>query len=339
MAADLERITIRPPDDMHVHLRQGRPMRRYARRISGSFARGVVMPNLIPPVSTEAGLIDYRNKIRKAAPGFEPLVTFKLSPGIAPGQVAALKNSGAVAGKYYPEGVTTNSEDGIRSADEVYPILEAMEGHGIVLCIHGEDPSAPVLEREGVFLSQLEELVRRFPRLNIVLEHVSTREAVKLVDSLPSTVAATVTVHHLLFTLEDMMASGFYPALYCKPVVKGAPDREAIQRTVLEGNPKFFFGSDSAPHPVSAKRNPPVAAGVYSSPVAMPLIIDFFDSHGALDKLEDFVSRFGAEFYSLPLNEGESVWFKESWTVPGVVDGAVPLCAGETLLWKKSRRF
>ncbi len=332
---ELRSITIRTPDDMHVHLRQGPGLAEYARRVGSVFSRAVVMPNLVPPVSTPERLVSYRKEIIDSVPGFEPLMTFKLLPGMTAEEVYALKRSGAVAGKYYPEGVTTNSEDGIRNTDELYPILETMEEAGLVLCMHGEEPAAPVLDRERAFLPQLEKMTARFPRLRMVFEHVSTADGVALVDNLPETVAATVTVHHLLFTIEDMMASGLNPHLYCKPVIKTENDRREIERVVLEKNHKFFFGSDSAPHPVAAKTKVPAAAGVYSAPVAMPLLIDFFESRKALDKLEDFTSRFGPEFYNLPLNRGTSEWLNVPREVPDVVDGAVPLWAGKKLRWTK----
>jgi dihydroorotase len=328
-------IVIRTPDDMHLHLRQGTALADYAKRTSSSFGRAVVMPNLVPPISTPELLESYRNEIQKLAPGLEPLMTFKLLPGMSPEMVTALKGAGSVAGKYYPEGVTTNSEDGIRNTDELYPILEVMEDSGLVLCIHGEEPGAPVLDRESAFLPQFEEMAVRFPRLRMVFEHVSTAEGVSVVEKLPANISATVTVHHLLFTLEDLMATGLDPHLYCKPVVKTEVDRREIQRVVLEQNRKFFFGSDSAPHPVAAKTTAPAAAGVYSAPVAMPLLIDFFDTNNALDKLEDFTSLFGPEFYRLPLNREESTWVNIPWQVPGIVDGVVPLCAGKQLLWTK----
>ena len=320
---------------MHVHLRQGPALAGYTRRIASSFSRALVMPNLLPPISSVEGLLSYQKEIRAFAPGFQPLMTFKLLPGMTAKEIGALKRAGAVAGKYYPEGVTTNSEDGIRNTDELYPILETMEGEDLVLCMHGEEPGAPVLERERLFLPRLEEMAARFPRLRMVFEHVSTADGVALVKSLPGTIAATVTVHHLLFTLEDMMAAGLDPHLYCKPVVKTEADRSAIEGAVLEKNHKFFFGSDSAPHPAAAKTSSPAAAGVYSAPVAMPLLIDFFDSLGALDRLEDFTSRFGAQFYNLPLNRGTTEWLNVESEVAGLIDGAVPLRAGKKLKWIK----
>ncbi len=328
-------IAFRTPDDMHIHLRQGQALRRYARRVSRSFARGIVMPNLLPAITTPQDLLSYRNRIQRFTRGFTPLMTFKLVPGLNRHQIAGLRGAEAVAGKYYPEGVTTNSENSIRSTEKLFGVLESMEEEGLVLCVHAEDPEAPVLSREQRFLPLIEEIVKRFPGLRLVFEHVSTKDAVDLVNDLPQNVAATVTVHHLLFTLEDMMASGFIPGLYCKPVVKTASDREAIQQVVLEGHPKFFFGSDSAPHPVAAKSKAPVASGVYSAPVAIPLLIEFFDTRGAIAKLENFVSRFGAEFYGLPLNRGTSEWLNIDRQVPDIVDGALPLYAGKKVLWKK----
>ena len=320
---------------MHVHLRQGPPMDHYARRIGDSFGRVLVMPNLLPPVVTPESVERYADAIHRAAPALKTLMTFKLMPGMGSSEIRALKAAGAIAGKYYPEGVTTNAEDGIRGTDELYPIVEHLEAEELVLCIHGETPDAPVLDRERAFLPQLEEMARTFPRLRMVFEHVSTADAVDLVDRLPDTVAATVTVHHMLFTLEDMMASGLDPHLYCKPLVKTEADRAAILRVVLEGNRKFFFGSDSAPHPVEAKTGGLAAAGVYSAPVAFPMLIEFFESREALDRLEDFTSRFGAEFYGIERNTDVVEWVKEAWVVPATVDGVVPLMAGKTVAWKK----
>lgn len=331
----MNEITFRVPDDMHVHLRQGGIMPAYARRIASDFGRAVIMPNLIPPIASPESLSAYRSEIRKAAPGLEPLMTFKLLPGMGGGEIAALKAAGAIAGKYYPEGVTTNSEDGISGTAELYPILASMEDVGLILCIHGEAVDAPVLERERVFLDQFREMVKKFPKLRMVFEHVSTAEGVEAVCELPETVAATVTVHHLMYTLEDLLASGLDAHLYCKPLVKNEDDRRAIEKVVLEGNAKFFFGSDSAPHPAADKAKTPAAAGVYSAPVALPLLIEFFDDRGMIPLLEDYTSGFGADFYGLARSTRLISWRKESWQVPDLVDGVVPLHAGKTLLWKK----
>jgi dihydroorotase len=310
-------------------------MAHYARRIGDSFGRILVMPNLLPPITTPESVTRYADAIQHAAPGLKTLMTFKLMPGMGPSEIKALKGAGAIAGKYYPEGVTTNAEDGIRGTRELYPILEHLEAEDLVLCIHGETPDAPVLDRERAFLPQLEEMADRFPRLRMVFEHVSSAEAVDLVDRLPSTVAATVTAHHMLFTLEDMMASGLDPHLYCKPLVKTEADRAAIERVVLEGHPKFFFGSDSAPHPVEAKTGPRAAAGVYSAPVAFAMLIEFFESREALDRLESFTSCFGAEFYRIERNSGVVEWRRAAWEVPATLDGVVPLMAGKTVAWQK----
>ena len=330
----MDSIKIRKADDMHIHLRQGVEMRSYAQTVEKSVGRVLVMPNTLPPITTAGGLDAYRDQIRKAAPDLVPLMTFKLSVDLTAEMTRELKRAGAIAGKLYPEGVTTNSEDGIRDIADLYPIFAEMELTGLVLCIHGESPFAPVLEREAAFLPTLVDLSEKFPDLRIVFEHVSTRDAVELIAGLPGTVAATVTVHHLLFTLDDMLANGLNPHLYCKPLIKGEPDRAAIRRVVLEGNPRFFYGSDSAPHPQNAKEKPLSAAGVYSAPVALPLLLEFFESNGCIQQIEKFTSEYGADFYGLPLSSDYSTWVKKSWRVPGLVDGAVPLCSGGALSWQ-----
>lgn len=332
---EIREITLRRPDDMHVHLRQGPELAGYAQDLASSFARALVMPNTIPPITTPEGLAGYRTAILKAAGGgFVPLMTFKIQPGMDRERVRALKSAGAVAGKYYPQGVTTNSEDGIAESETVMETIAAMEAEGLVLCLHGEEPGAEALDRERAFLPRLIQFAERFPGLRIVLEHVSSAPGVEAVLALPDRVAATVTVHHLLYTLDDLFGGGLDPHLFCKPVVKGARDRKAIQQVVLEANRRFFFGSDSAPHPRAAKEGPRVAAGVYSMPASLSLLAGFFDESGRLDLLEPFVSRFGAEFYGLPLNEGRLELRREAWQVPEVAHGVVPLAAGRELPWR-----
>ncbi|MBT3274547.1 MAG: dihydroorotase [Spirochaetales bacterium] len=334
----MQELVLRRPDDFHVHLRQGANLPAYARRVAADFARALVMPNLKPPVADAEALIRYRNEICSAAPDFQPLMTFKLLAGLSADKIKAMKTAGALAGKYYPEGVTTNAEDGIRGIDDLYPVLEVMEELDIVLCIHGETHDAPVLEREAAFLPQLDEMALKFPRLRMVFEHVSTREAVEMVRALPGNVAATVTVHHLLYTFEDMMASGLDASLYCKPLVKNDMDRMAIQEAVLGSEKKFFYGSDSAPHSVAAKQKTPAAAGVYSAPVSLPLLLEFFESHGALDLIEAFTSEFGADFYGITQNKTETVWEKVRWQAESEIDGAIPLGAGRQLEWRQKKR-
>lgn len=326
-----ETIEIRRPDDLHLHLREGRALGAYARRAALHFARVLAMPNTSPPILTADDLRSYRALILEAAPRLEPLMTFKITESLGKREVRELAAAGAVAGKLYPRGATTNSDDGVRRLEAAFPAFEAMEEAGLVLCIHGEEPEAPALERERAFLPSLRGVVKRFPWLRVVLEHVSSREGVEAVLELPETVAATVTVHHLLFTIDDLLGGPLDPHFFCRPLLKGEADRAAIERVVLEGNPRFFFGSDSAPHPRSAKERG--AAGVYSMPVALPLLAAFFSGHGRAEALEPFVSRYGAEFYRLPLNDGRLTLRRSAWRVPQELDGVVPLMAGRELAW------
>lgn len=331
-------FTFRKPDDMHIHFRQGKMLDAYARTAAQSFARCLVMPNTMPPIATAEELSSYGRTITAAAPGFVPLLTFKVLGGRQAEQVSQLKAAGAVAGKLYPRGATTNAEDGVAVIEEAYPVFEAMQDESLVLCVHAEEPSAPVLERERAFLPALQRIVSRFPRLRLVVEHVSSADAVAFVQSMPETVAATVTVHHLLLTLDDLLGEKLAPHLFCKPVVKFDSDRSAICAAVLGGDSKFFFGSDSAPHPQASKESGAGAAGVYSAPTAVPLLIDFFESHGELRKLEAFTSGFGSAFYRLPVNDSRVTYEKSAWEVPASVDGAVPLWAGRMLAWKPAGR-
>ena len=331
----MDAIRLLKADDMHVHLRQGDMLAHYAKTVEEQVGRALIMPNTTPPITDAQSLVLYRDLIKRAAPTLTPLMTFKLISTITTDDVEALKGAGAVAGKLYPEGVTTNSEDGVRDIEELYPVLTKMQSEDLVLCIHGETPDAPVFDRETAFLPVLMQLVGSFPQLRIVFEHVSTREAVRAVAELPERVAATVTVHHLLFTVDDMMANGLNPHLYCKPLVKKTKDRDAIQRVVLDGNPKFFFGSDSAPHPQETKESRLCAAGVYSAPVAMPLLLEFFESNGCIEQTEKFTSEYGSAFYGIPKAWEHTPWVRQPWKVPGLIDGVVPLCAGEELSWQK----
>jgi dihydroorotase len=324
------------PDDFHLHLRQGEPMFLYARREACSFGRALVMPNTLPPVASAASIAGYREAIRSALPrgsGFRPLMTFKLLPGMSREEVIGCAEAGAVAGKYYPSGATTNAADGPRSPEEVASALNAMAELGLVLCVHGEDPEAPSLRRETAFLSQIEKIMARWPRLRIVLEHLSTADAVAFVASGPETLAATLTAHHLLYTIDDMLGGGLNPHLFCKPILKSAADRGALRTAAFSGSPKFFFGSDSAPHPRSKKECALAPGGVYSAPTAVPALAGLFEAEGALTALPAFLSSFGAAFYRLDPPVGSLGLVRRSWVVPGEIDGVVPMCAGESLSW------
>lgn len=337
-SADSGDLLILPrPDDFHVHLRQGPQLGLYARRHAASFGRALIMPNTVPPIADAGWICRYRDEVRRSTVGqtdFEPLMAFKLLPGMSGETVRECARAGAVAGKYYPAGATTNADDGPRSPDEVSEALDAMQEEGLVLSIHGEDPNAPVLEREQAFIATVERLLASWPRLRIVFEHLSTREAVSFVRTGPERLAATITAHHLLFTLDDMLGAGMNPHLFCKPILKTDRDREALREAAFSASAKFFFGSDSAPHPRMAKESASAPGGVYSAPTALPALAGLFDSCGALGRLAGFVAENGARFYRLPPPKGRLRLKREAWVVPGETDGSVPMCAGATLPWK-----
>ncbi len=309
------------------------------------FARALAMPNTVPPVTTPERLRSYRREIEAAVPlgiDFEPLMVFKVVPELAPADVAELRDAGAIGGKLYPQGVTTNSADGASDIDALYPLFEAMEAADLVLEIHAEEPGVFSLDRERAFLPRIERIVARFPRLRIVIEHISSAEAVAALDSLPTTVAATVTVHHLLLTLDDVIGDELRPHHFCKPIAKRPADRDAICAAVLSGNRRVFFGSDSAPHRRGDKEADCGCAGVYTAPVAVPLLAEFFDRAGVAltergsnlagePSLEAFASRYGADFYRLPRSERTITLVESETVVPGEYDGVVPFRAGTRL--------
>jgi dihydroorotase len=322
------------PDDFHVHLRQDAALSSYVQDVAAQFGRALVMPNILPPLTTLSAILDYKKKIIDAAPGFEPLMTFKLSPHYSEDVLLTFKSAGVVAGKYYPAGVTTNSHDGVSDFESVFPVIEIMERLGFVLCVHGEEPGEFCLDREESFIRRVETLVKTFPRLRIVFEHLSTESAVKAVYAMPDTVAATITVHHLLHTLDDVIGDGLQPHHFCKPLPKRPADRFALRSAAFSGNPKFFLGTDSAPHLRGKKECPCGAAGVYSAPVAIPLLIQIFEREDVLRKLSNFIGGFGADFYGIPRQTQKRTYVRQPWVVPEEVHGVVPLAAGETLDWR-----
>jgi dihydroorotase len=337
-------LTLRRPDDFHLHLRDGALLGRVLPHTAATFGRALVMPNTEPPVLTGADAERYRKEIVSALPGsgsgsgsaFEPLMTIKIVPSTTPAVVRDAAAAGVVAGKLYPEGVTTNSSDGVRDVLALGPVFAAMAEAGLVLCLHGETPDAFCLDREERFLFEvLPELARSFPSLRIVLEHVSTAAAVDWVQHQPGTnVAATITVHHLLLTLDDVVGGMLAPHHFCKPVAKRPADRAAIVAAAVGGDPRFFLGTDSAPHPREAKESAHGCAGVFTAPVALPLLATLFEEQGALPALEGFCSTHGAAFYGLPPSTGTLRLVRSPWTVPTDHDGVVPLNAGSTLPWQ-----
>ncbi len=333
------------PDDWHVHLRDGPALRAVAPATARVFRRAIVMPNLKPAVTTVQAASAYRDRVLAALPpgtGFEPLMTLYLTDATSADEIARAKGSGFIhAVKYYPAGATTNSESGVTSLERAYTALAAMERHGVVLAIHGEvtDPSIDVFDRERVFIDrEFTAILRNFPGLRVVLEHITTREAALFVGEAPDNVAATITPQHLLYSRNALFAGGLRPHLYCLPVLKREAHRHALVAAATSGNPKYFLGTDSAPHAKDAKENACGCAGCYSAPVALALYAEAFEDAGALDRLEGFASVHGAAFYGLPRNRESITLHREPSRVPDSFpfgDGSiVPLRAGEELRWR-----
>ncbi|HVQ61625.1 MAG TPA: dihydroorotase [Burkholderiales bacterium] len=341
----MQTLTIARPDDWHLHLRDGAEMASVLPHTERVFARAIVMPNLKTPVTTTALASAYRDRIRSAlskGSRFEPLMTLYLTDNTSADEIARAKRSGFVHGvKYYPAGATTNSDSGVTRIERVHPALAAMQEHDLPLLVHGEvtAPGVDIFDRERVFLETvLGDIVRRFPRLRVVVEHASTREAVEFVTAAGPLIAATITAHHLLYNRGALFAGGFRPHYYCLPVLKREEHRAALLRAATSGNPKFFLGTDSAPHARAGKEAPCGHAGIYSAHAAIELYAEAFEQAGALDRLQGFASFHGAAFYGLPRNTGSITLRKESWAVPGeVAFGAttvVPLRAGESVGWR-----
>ncbi|MBP7862815.1 dihydroorotase [bacterium] len=332
-------MRIRKIDDMHVHLRQGEMLESVLPYTAMQCERALVMPNLTPPILNANDVINYRQQImevlsKSKGKFFAPLMTFKIVPSTSAAEIDGLKQAGTIAGKLYPDGVTTNSEGGVSDFKALYPVYKAMEESGLVLCLHGEMPHAFSLDREFEFLSVLKDIALNFPKLRIVLEHATTKDAIDCVKALPVNVACSLTVHHMYLTLDDIIGDRLNPHAFCKPVAKRPTDRLAIIDAALSGNPKFFLGSDSAPHAISAKENACGAAGVYTAPVLVPALCQIFEDYGTISKLEAFTSQFAAEFYNLPLNQHSIEIAKEPWTVPDTCGEVKPFLAGQTLNWQ-----
>ena len=338
-------ITITRPDDWHLHLRDGAAMRDVLPHTAARFARAIVMPNLRPPVTTTALALAYRDRIRAALPAgsrFEPLMTLYLTDNTSPAEIATAKQSGAVhAVKYYPAGATTNSDSGVTAIEKCFPVLEAMERAGMPLLVHGEvtDAEIDMFDRERVFIERtLAPLTARFRKLKVVMEHITTREAAAFVTAAPPTVAATITPQHLLLNRNALFAGGIRPHHYCLPVLKREVHREALIAAAISGNPKFFLGTDSAPHARHTKENDCGCAGMYTAHAGIELYAEVFAAAGALDRLEGFASQFGADFYGLPRNTGKITLEHQPWQVPASVpfgdDTLVPMRAGAEIQWR-----
>lgn len=303
------RLTIDRPDDWHLHLRDGAMLAGVAPWTAAHFGRAIIMPNLVPPVARAAEAAAYRERIRAALPegsGFEPLMTLYLTETTDADDVAAAHADGiATAVKLYPAGATTNSDSGVRDVEKVYPVLERMAEIGMPLCVHGEvtDAEIDIFDREAVFIERVLDPMRRaIPSLRIVLEHVTTRDGVDYVRSADANVAGTLTVHHLIINRNAILAGGIRPHYYCLPIAKREEHRLALRAAAVSGNPRFFLGTDSAPHVDAAKETACGCAGCFTAPNALACLAQVFEAEGALDRLEDFVSHFGPDFYRLERN-------------------------------------
>jgi dihydroorotase len=344
----MTRLEIPRPDDWHLHLRDGATMRSVLSHTALRFARAIVMPNLRPPVTTTAQALAYRGRILEALPSelagrFTPLMTLYLTESTTPEEIAAARASGAVhAVKLYPAGATTHSDAGVRSLERVTPVLEAMRACDMPLLVHAEvtDPTVDVFDREAVFLErELAPMLERVPGLRVVVEHVTTADAVAFVRSAGPDVAATITAHHLLYSRNAMFAGGLRPHMYCLPVLKRERHREALVAAAVSGEAKFFLGTDSAPHPRAAKESGCGCAGIYTAHAGIELYAEAFAAAGALGRLAGFASEFGPRFYGLPVNEERVTLVADEWSVPAsypLGDGAevVPLRAAERVGWR-----
>lgn len=341
----MKTLVLTRPDDWHVHLRDGAVLASVVPDTAKRFGRAIVMPNLKPPVATVAAAIAYRERIAAAVPSgidFTPLMTLYLTDRTTADDIRAAKASGIVyAVKYYPVGATTNSDSGVTDIGRAYAALAAMEQAGLPLLLHGEvtDEGVDIFDRERVFVETiLRRILRDFPGLKVVLEHITTREAAEFVLAAPANIGATITPQHLLYNRNALFAGGIRPHCYCLPILKRESHRAALVAVATSGNPKFFLGTDSAPHARHTKEHACGCAGCYSAPAAIELYAEAFDAAGALDRLEAFASFHGPDFYGLPRNRDTLTLWREDWTMPAEfafgADRIVPLKAGEVIRWK-----
>ena len=339
-----QELTLIRPDDWHLHVRDGAALNVVVPHTAAQFARAIIMPNLKPPVTTAAQALAYKQRILAAVPqgmAFEPLMTLYLTDNLDPAEIARAKASGVVACKLYPAGATTNSDAGVTDLRKIYPVLEAMQREGVLLLVHGEVTTSDIdlFDREAVFIERhLMPLRRDIPALKIVMEHITTSEAVQYVSAADSNLAATITVHHLLYNRNAIFTGGIRPHYYCLPVLKRETHRQALVKAATSGDPRFFLGTDSAPHPAHLKEHATGCAGCYTAHAAIEMYAEAFDQAGALDKLEGFASGFGPDFYGLPRNTDRITLRRENWTPPeSYAFGEAelkPLRSGESLPWR-----
>lgn len=340
-----ETITIIRPDDWHIHLRDGAALQQTVKDAANQFARAIVMPNLVPPVKNTQQAVDYQQRILAAIPNgkqFKPLMTLYLTDNTTTEDIKTAKASGIVyAAKLYPAGATTNSDSGVTSLESIYPILECMAEQQLPLLLHGEitRPEIDIFDREKYFIDEhLTKLVKQFPNLKIVLEHITTQDAVEFVKQTSNNIAATITAHHLLYNRNHMLVGGIRPHYYCLPILKRNIHQQALIAAATSGNPKFFLGTDSAPHATHTKEATCGCAGCYTAFAAVELYTEAFDQADALDKLENFTSCFGPNFYNLPINKDTITLIRKKWTAPNSLpfgdNHLTPLRAGEAIHWQ-----
>jgi len=344
----MQTLTITKPDDLHLHLRDGRSMASIVNHTAAQFSRAIVMPNLKPPVVTTEMALAYRDRILECVDGqyeFEPLMTLYLTDNTSPEEINVAAQSNIVkALKYYPAGATTNSDQGVTDIKKTYSVLESMMKTGLPLLVHGEvtDSDVDVFDREAVFIDKvLVPLVNDLPDLKIVFEHITTRAAVDFVMQASANIAATITPQHVLLNRNDLFKGGLQPHHYCLPILKAEDDRKAVLEAATSGNPKFFLGTDSAPHARSAKETSCGCAGIFSAHIALELYAEAFETAGQLDKLEAFASHYGADFYGLSRNEKQVSIIKQDHpiqeTIPFGEDELVPFRAGASCSWQLKR--
>ena len=341
----MNQITIRAPDDWHLHLRDGDLLHETVPATARCFRRAIVMPNLVPPVATAEQALAYRERIRAATPSkleFEPLMTLYLTDQTTPDQIREAKAESIPAAKLYPAGATTNSAAAVNAIEQLYPVFEAMSESNMLLLVHGEvtAPEVDIFDREQRFIDDhLQPIHQRFPELKIVFEHVTTADAVDFVLAAGDTLAATITPQHLLLNRNDLLAGGIRPHNYCLPVLKRELHQRRLREAVASGSSRFFLGSDSAPHTRDQKENACGCAGCYSAWGALELYAQVFDELGAMDKLEAFASEYGPDFYGMPRNTGSVTMLRQTWTMPELIElkngeSIVPFYAGQPLEWK-----
>lgn len=335
-------LEMRMPDDWHVHCRDHAFLKDTVPATARHFKRALIMPNLKPALTSIELLLDYQKRIKAATPAentFESYLTLYINERVDPNCIIRMKAHPDILGaKLYPAGATTHAEEGVQSFESLYPLLDLMQEQDLVLQIHGETTQGDIFKREKNFLTEnLAPLMRQFPKLRIVLEHISTRAAVDFIREAPMRVTATITPHHLLFNRNHMLSGGIRPHYFCLPVLKMATDQKALLQAATSGNPKFFAGTDSAPHAIETKENACGCAGIYSAPFAVALYAQIFDEQQKLDKLENFMSRFGAEFYRLSFNRETILLKKHSNVIPEKLPfghgAVVPILAGSSIKW------